>query len=289
MAMHVVLGDGEMTRKELTETLKDLWDRAGDEPFWFLLLGKSEPTATDQTLVTWLQKNEIYYEVVTDDEDAMADIYSGSQQTHVAKRLSQKVVNLLNAVPEEDGSADVLALFTSDEPDAEGDRWLITALQATMAAGYPALGLNDGLVPIDMTSSEPEAEQEEEPVAPTKKSAAKKPAKAAAAPPEELDEEQFTVDGDFSREELEDMELPQLKEIAAARGIELPPRTRMATYISHILGEAEEGVAVEVTEPPVTVTQAPGEVSSNGDIDLDALAIEVANLVIDKLVTALQS
>ena len=55
------------------------------------------------------------------------------------------------------------------------------------------------------------------------------------------------------------MELPQLKEIAAAKGIELPLRTRMATYISHILGEAEEGVAVEVTEPPVTTTQVPGE------------------------------
>ena len=55
------------------------------------------------------------------------------------------------------------------------------------------------------------------------------------------------------------MELPELKEIAAAKGIELPPRTRMTTYIGHILGEAEEGVSVEVTEPPVTVTQAPGE------------------------------
>ena len=284
--MHVVLGDGEMTRKELTETLKDLWDRAKDEPFWFLLLGKSEPTATDQTLVTWLHKNEIYYEVVTDDDAAMADIYSGSQQTHVAKRLSQKIVNLLNAVPEEDGSADVLALFTSDEPDAEGDRWLITALQATMAAGYEALGLNDGLVPIDMTGSEAEPEEEEEPVAPTKKAAAKKPAKkvAAAAP-----EEQPTLFDSYTREDLEEMELPQLKEIAAAKGIELPLRTRMATYISHILGEAEEGVAVEVTEPPVTTTVSPDEVSSNGDIDLDALAIEVANLVIDKLVSALKS
>ena len=170
MAMHVVLGEGEMTRKELTETLKDLWDRAGEEPFWFLLLGKSEPTATDQTLVTWLHKNEIYYEVVTDDADAMADIYSGSQNTHVAKRLAQKIVNLLGTASEEDETADVLALFTSDEPDAEGDRWLITALQATMAAGYPALGLNDGLVPIDMTGGETEPEQEEEAVAPTKKS-----------------------------------------------------------------------------------------------------------------------
>ena len=187
--MHVVLGDGEMTSKELRETLKDLWDRAGDEPFWFLLLGKSEPTATDQTLVTWLHKNEIYYEVVTDDADTMSDIYSGSQQTHVAKRLSQKITNLLNGVPEEDGSVDVLALFTSDEPDAEGDRWLITALQATMAAGYEALGLNDGLVPIDMTGGEPESEEEEEAVAPTKKAAAKKPAKKAAAPPDEEEEE----------------------------------------------------------------------------------------------------
>ena len=285
--MHVVLGDGEMTRKELTETLKDLWDRAGEEPFWFLLLGKSEPTATDQTLVTWLHKNEIYYEVVTDDEESMADIYSGSQKTHTAKRLPQKIVNLLGTGPEGDESADVLALWVSDEPDADGDRWLVTALQATISAGYPALNFNDGLMPIDMTTSEStDVEQEEEAVAPTKK---KTPAKKAAAAPLEEVEEPTLTDGDFTREELEEMELPQLKEIAAAKGIELAPRTRMSTYISHILGEAEEGVAVEVTEPPVTVTQVPGDPLTNGDIDLDALAVEVANLIIDKLVTALKS
>ena len=56
MAMHVVLGDGEMSRKELTETLKDLWNRAGDEPFWFLVQGKPEPTETDANLLTWLQQ-----------------------------------------------------------------------------------------------------------------------------------------------------------------------------------------------------------------------------------------
>ena len=183
MAMHVVLGEGEMTRKELTETLKDLWDRAKDEPFWFLLLGKSEPTATDQTLVTWLHKNEIYYEVVTDDADTMADIYAAARR-RTSPSACRRRSSTSSAPPEEDETADVLALFTSDEPDAEGDRWLITALQATMAAGYPALGLNDGLVPIDMTGGETEPEQEEEAVAPTKKTASKKPAKKAAAPPE---------------------------------------------------------------------------------------------------------
>lgn len=293
MAMHVVLGEGEMTRKELTETLKDLWDRAAEEPFWFLLLGKSEPTATDQTLVTWLHKNEIYYEVVTDDADAMADIYSGSQNTHVAKRLSQKIVNLLGTASEEDETADVLALFTSDEPDAEGDRWLITALQATMAAGYPALGLNDGLVPIDMTGGEAEPEQEEEAVAPTKKTASKKPTKKAAAASPDEEVEQPTLFDSYTREDLEEMELPQLKEIAAAKGIELPLRTRMATYISHILGEAEEGVAVEVTEPPVTITTDSGTRTSNaawnGNVDIEVVADKVFALVIEKLVDALKS
>ena len=88
------------------------------------------------------------------------------------------------------------------------------------------------------------------------------------------------------------MELPQLKEIAAAKGIELPLRTRMTTYISHILGEAEDGVAVEVTEPPVTITTDSGTKTSNaawnGNVDIEVVADKVSALVIEKLVDGLE-
>ena len=273
--MHVVLGDGEMSRKELTETLKDLWNRAGDEPFWFLVQGKPEPTETDANLLTWLNKNEIYYEVVTDDEDSLADIYGQRQQTHTAKRLAQKIVNMLSSAPEDGESADVLGLFTSDDPGAEEDRWLNSVIQSAIDAGYPALALNDGLVEIDLSGGEEEAEAEEEPVA-TKTGPSKRTAKKVAAP----SGNGTKSEADYTREQLEELELPELKDIAAAKGIELAPRTRMATYIDAILGEGKpEAPAVEVTPVPP---------AASGDVDLELVAKMAAEILIERIVAALQ-
>ena len=99
--MHVVLGDGEMSKRELVETLKDLWAKAGDDQFWFVVQGKSAPSETDTNLMKWLASNEIWFEVVTDDADSMDEIYADAQEVYTVKRLGQKVVNLLNTKPEE--------------------------------------------------------------------------------------------------------------------------------------------------------------------------------------------
>jgi hypothetical protein len=290
VAMHVVLGDGEMTRKELTETLKDLWDKAGDEAFWFVLLGKSEPSDTDQALVSWLHKNEIYYEIVTDDADSVSDVYSQAQETHTAKRLAQKIGNLLQTKPEDDEDALILALFVSEDPSAEEDRWLNTIIRSAMDEGFRALALNDGLVEVQVDGGAPA--KEEEAVAETPK---KTPAKKAAARPAEPEPEteQMTLPGTggYTREQLEDLDMGALKEIAAGMGIELPPRTRMNTYIDHILGEVKgEAPAVEVTEPPVTKViehEVPLSGSSGTNGDLPPVD-EIVEQVLDRLAKLLQ-
>ena len=280
--MHVVLGDGEMSRKELTETLKDLWERAGDEAFWFVVQGKSEPTETDTNLVTWLTKSEIYFEVVTDDADAMDELYSEAQEVHTVKRLGQKIVNLLNTKPEEGEEADVLALFSADDPTAEADRWLNTVLQSAMEAGFKAYGLNDGLVEIDMDGGtgpeEPEEEEDQVPK-PTKRAAVKKVAAADNG-------EAPTKAKSYTRDDLEEMELDQLKQVAATKGIELPPRTRMATYIDAILGETKDATpAAEVETPPVTKTVSNGDEDEN--LGIDGLVDQVTAEVFKRIVTAL--
>ena len=289
--MHVVLGDGEMSRKELTETLKDLWTRAGDDQFWFVVQGKSVPTETDTNLLNWLSKNEIWFEVITDDADSVDEIYADAQETHVVKRLGQKVVSLLNTKPEGDESADLLGLFVSDDPAAEEDRWLNAIVQAVMEAGFPAYGLNDGLVEIDLggdgAAEDEETQQEEEAVPPPAKKVASKKAAAAPAPAKPKT---------YTRDELEDMDLDGLKEIAVAQGLDLlPSRSRMATYIDYILGESKDDApSVEVTKPPVTKT-----VEDNGEVDeiegeleefdIEGIVDEVTAKVIERLVQALQS
>lgn len=300
MTMHAVLGDGEMTRRELTETLADLWksDEAEGQSFWFLVQGKSEPTDTDKALVTWLEKNEIYYEVVTDDPESMSEVYSAPQEVHTAKKLSQKVVGLMQSKPEEGETAEVLALFfdTTDVTAAE-DRWLNGVIQAAYDGGFATRALNDGLVEIDLSEGAAEPEPEEKPT-PTKAVAKKSVAKKAAAPApkpdtEEVDTEVPAEDAASSspapaapeiptREELEEMEPSEVKEVAASLGIVLPPRTRATTYIDHILGEAK------APAPEAEVTDTPAEVdivSTNGhaDIDPSALAEAVADILWERL------
>lgn len=277
--LHVVLGDGGMTKKELVETLKDLYTQAGEEPYWFLVQGKSEPSDTDEAMIAWFDKNEIYYEVFTDDADAMAECYSTAQETHPAKKLTVKIVNLMNTRPEEGESADVLALFVSDEPDVEEDRWLYTVLSAVHDAGFTILALNDGLVEVDLSDEGTTAEAEPE-------------AEPTEATPEAPSEDEWT------RERLDELELSDLKALAATLGVELPPRTRMNTYIDAILAAQGDKVRDPAMEAPGTPTPEP-EPSTNGDAEpgqatqdpiewAQDIATKLADEIVDAVITKIK-
>src|SRR5215510_10487650 len=192
MTMHVVLGDGEMPVKELAQHLQNLKDADVeiDQPFWFLVQAKAEPTTTDRALMKWLNDNDIYYQTVSDGSE-VDKIYANTQESYKVQRLTPKIVNLMKSLPE-DGEHDphVLALFVSDDPDAAEDRWLNDTIQAVSEAGFKVLALNDGMVEIDLEDVEGEEMEEEgvesvgieEETVPAKKTAAKKaPAKKAAA------------------------------------------------------------------------------------------------------------
>lgn len=286
MTMHAVLGDGQMTRRELTETLGDLWnaDRESQQSFWFLLQGKSEPSDTDKAMVTWLEKNEIYYELVTDDPEAVAEVYTQPQEVHTAKKISQKVVGLLQSKPEEEETAEILALFSDvNDATAAEDRWLNQVIQAAYDAGFPTRALNDGLVEIDLseTAAAAEAEPEAEPAKPMK-SVAKKAAARMPTPAEDEEADTGALEAEGiavpSREVLEDMEPTQVKEVAAALGIVLPPRTRATTYIDHILGEAKVAPTAVVEVPEVAIVAA-----TNGFVDPEGLAEQVADLLWERI------
>jgi hypothetical protein len=289
--MHAILGDGEMTRRELTEALADLWkaDELEGQSFWFLIQGKSEPTETDKTLVTWLEKNGIYYEIITDDTDGVDPIYAEPQEVHTVQKLSSGVISLLKSKPEEDEPAELLALFFNvNDLAASEDKWLNGVIEAAFDAGFPTRALNDGMVEIDLSSEaeEAEAEPEEEvaTVTPIKAAAKKSVAKKAAAKPADIPvpaEDEVTEAPDDreaanetpSREELEDMDLDEVKEVAAKLGITLPPRTRVTTYIDHILGEKAPTPPAEAEISEVAI------VATNGHIEADDIAERVADIL----------
>ena len=242
MALHLVAGDGEMSKKELEATLNDLLTQASDadETFWFIVVGKPEPTTTDTNLMNWVHAQELYFEVLSSDTKGLDAMYKGAQQYHEVKKLAAKAASLMQEKPEDGESADMLALFVSDDPEADEDRWLNDIVQAVADEGCQILALNDGLTVVEMEESEEVEEPEPEPApAPAKKAAAKKvAAKPATAPAPEEDTDIAT--DPLTRDQLESMTLPQLKEVAEVRGVSLPPRSRMQTYVNALLGEGEE-------------------------------------------------
>ena len=275
--MHVVLGDGEMSRRELSSTLEDLLEKAGDEDFWFLVQAKSEPTATDKAMMEWIAERGVYFESIGDDPKTADSIYKDAQEKHTVKRLAPKVLSLMQEKPAEGEGAALFALFVNNDDEVEEDKWLMDV--ATTVADAPekflVFAMNDGLAELGFDSEgegeEPEPEPEPAPVA--KKSAAKKVAAAPRPAADDDDDGEPAGDVDIAtdeltREGLEELTLPQLKEVAAARGIELPPRTRAQTYISVLLGEGEPDQAAEVE--PVELPESDDE-----DIAFEAEAMVV--------------
>jgi hypothetical protein len=286
MAMHIVLGDGEMTAKELAATLQDLWNATvKDEAFWFIVQGKSEPTSTDLALLKWLHSNEVYYEVLTDDADSLDDAYEGYQNLHTAKQLARKVVNLLESSPEEGESADLLLLYSSSDSSAEEDRWLNKVAQAAADGAYQSFVLNDGLMEVEIFTDGAEEEEEEEApkkTGPSKKAPAKRPARQE---PEEEEEEPEASKGSYTRDELEEMDLSELKKVASDLGITVPSRSRPKTYVDYILGEA----ASSTPEAEIEETTAPGLSIGGIPVSTEAVAEAAAAIVLRRIAMALQS
>ena len=130
--------------------------------------------------------------------------------------------------PVEPEGADLLALFFSDQEDAEEDRWLNEVISAVAEAGFPVYALNDGMQLLEPETDTPAEEGEED------EDEVPEPADAVT----------------YSRKQLEVMDLDDLKKIATDKNITVAPRSRRPTYIDAILGEKDEVPEVEMEELP---------------------------------------
>jgi hypothetical protein len=271
--MHVVLGDGEMSRRELSSTLEDLLEKAGDEDFWFLVQAKAEPTATDKAMMEWIAERGVYYETIGDDLKSADKIYKDAQEKHEVKRLAPKVVSLMEEKPAEGEGAALYALFVNNDEEVEEDKWLMDVATSVADKDYIVYAMNDGLAELGFDDeggdeAEPEPEPEPPKKAPAKKAAAKKAAPKAAVEEDEETETGTDPDQDWTREQLEEKTLVELKEIALAKGLDIPPRTKGPTYITAILGEDDrtpDAVTEPVPVPEIDLDGADGTVFGEGD------------------------
>jgi hypothetical protein len=270
--MHVVLGDGTMPSKEMYAHLQGMKTRANKdgEGFWFLIQSKAEPSDTDRALVKWLVDNEVYFETISDDKTP-EDMYqgeAGTQNHHTTKNLAPKVVELMEKVKvEEPDDSRLLGLFVSDDPESEEDRWLNDAVFAVADAGYKVFALNDGMAELDLVDQEGEEAMEEEKITMEVDldtgEVTEKPTLSAVP----------DLPVTYTREELEEMDLTQVKALAAERGITLPPRTRFPTYIKALLGELTD------TTPEAEVTDAELDELLEAEEAIEAEAITATDLL----------
>jgi hypothetical protein len=288
--MHVVLGDGEMTRRELSKTLEDLLEKADEnEDFWFLVQGKAEPTATDTGLMAWITERKIYFQAITDDKKNMAPIYKEAQETYEVKRLAPKVLSLMQELPAENEEAALFGLFVNNDADVEEDTWLNDVTASVAKGGFKIFAMNDGLAELELPGAaaeeQPEEEQPDNVTDITPKS--RKAPKQAPTSTEDEVEEKTADESIFTRDDLENFDSDKLREIGAARGLDFPPRTRMTTMVKAILGEgpaveAEVAAAVEVPEEEAETTYV-----SDVIVTSDALLVVVFNgTVVSRTITA---
>lgn len=280
--MHVVLGDGEMTRRELSKTLEDLLEQAreipDDDEFWFLLQGKAEPTATDKAMMDWITEKDLWYAVITDDKKGMAPIYKEAQETYEVKRLAPKVLSLMQEKPQEGEGAALFGLFVNNDSDVPEDTWLNDVMASVVAGGFKIFSMNDGLVELGLPDrkGEDEDEEAEEPsnvVEMTPKSKVPQPQ------PDEEDEPSTGMPDTYTRDDLEDLNSEQLRAIGLSLGLpEFPPRTRMTTMIKEILGEGTEEAEVEevvVPDENDDVMFVPEEGAGDSDVAVSSGALLV--------------
>lgn len=244
MTMHLVLGEGEMPKKELTATLNDLREKAQGEvaeeaEFWLIVQGKDEPTATDKALMAWIKTNEIYFEVLsTIPEEDLDSIYEGHQAFHKGAKLPTKAVNLLKANSEENDDVSVLALAVNVEEEVDEDTPLLDVIQAVIDAGFDAYGLNDSMTKLDLSGDDgdEEADDGEEEAAPAR---AKKGVASKAAPKKAAAKAKSSPKA-YTEEELDELTDAEVRAIGQSLGITARGKSSWISKILKAQGSGEE-------------------------------------------------
>ena len=186
--LYGVVGEGSGNKAEITRTLEDLRDKASatDEDFWFLILAKEDPTATDKVVLKWLQDTEVWFDVVGDE----SDVYEGAQTFHGAKDPMRKMHAMLTE--HKDEPAILLALYVDAEGEAPEDEDLAMLVERVIEEEIPVHLLNGQMIRLTFGEDE-EGETEVE--------------------AEEGEAESFT------EAELKKMTVPELTAIARGQGI----------------------------------------------------------------------
>ena len=213
MTLYVVLGDGEMPPKEIPHQLEDLWDKAEaeDQNFWFAMVAKESPTATDLALVKFFNTNSVHYALIVPAGMQASDLYTDVAEYLDVDTLQNGVNFALNGLAEKGESAVVLALFVNVEEDDPADAELIDYVSAALSKGSEVYAFNDSMEPVEIRT-ENVAPMPEATVTPRQEAPEEVPADEETSADEDVPEP-------LDKTYLEGLRPAELKELCKGMGI----------------------------------------------------------------------
>ena len=256
MTTYLIAGDGDMPKRELHRTLTNLVE--GDDNFGLALLARDE-TALDTKASDFAFEGDLE-EWPLDEISAILEEFGG------------------------DSPAAMLAVFVNPRDEDPADDYLTTLIGVFNDAGFPSYALNDGMAQLDISG----VTSDDEPV-PASEEEELEVAVATVAAIEEMEAEEVEevpADAPYTRGELEEMKIRELRALVSGLGLEISSRVK-EDFVAAILGaqgdmvvpaggdeptvydhdlEIEDGLTVEEVEQLASTIEHYESVGVNGSV-----------------------
>jgi hypothetical protein len=205
--LYTLIGNGNANKKEVLSSLSSLSDAVEeDEDFWMIFVdGDQDMSDTYKDIVQWSIKNSVPFEYVTSDSGDLAipEWTDKADYCHFVKSPTAFTVKLTRVRPQPDEERAVLIL--SD--DLDSDEEVLSAIEKFIDLGIPVYDLGNQMVEITF-----EEVPEEETIA--------EPLETPTAEDFYINIESSNEDEiDFTREDLMELNLTELKTMVQSRGL----------------------------------------------------------------------
>jgi hypothetical protein len=164
-AVYGIVGDGEVSKEFLNDTLDALYDKASMNELDFWLILPYTPAGVTNSIgdvYEWAEANDLYVRAYSDGEEDEADL-PAAEEFIVVKRGSP-LQRIVKDLVESEGGELLVILHTTDpdRPDKR-DAAVNEAIEAANQNGVVVRQLNNGMMELDFTAAPEESSDAEDP------------------------------------------------------------------------------------------------------------------------------
>lgn len=234
--LYTLIGNGNANKKEVLSSLNSLYEAVGeDEDFWMIFVdGDQEISDTYKDIVQWSIKNSVPFEYVTSDSGDLEipEWTDKADYCHFVKSPTAFTVKLTRVRPQPDEERAVLIL--SD--DLDNDEEVLSAIEKFIDLDIPVYDLGNQMVEITF-----EEVPEDETIS--------TPLETPTAEDFYIDVQTPEEDIEFTREDLAELNMVELKAMVHSRGVvprDLRSKDSMIDALMGTVSDTPEEVVEEV-------------------------------------------